>query len=148
MFSCIQCKTSKPVDEYYAHPQMKNGHLGVCKECHKKRMKIRSRTNPHVQQYDCARAKNPERKKKAAARTKLWRSENPEAYKAHTKVGNAIRSGAIEKLPCEFCGELNVHAHHKDYSRPLDVIWLCPKCHHRLHANFPELEGKNKANAF
>jgi hypothetical protein len=25
------------------------------------------------------------------------------------------------------------------------VIWLCPKCHHRLHAMFPEIEGANKS---
>jgi hypothetical protein len=31
------------------------------------------------------------------------------------------------------CGEPKVHAHHEDYSRPLDVTWLCQKCHVQRH---------------
>jgi ribosomal protein S27AE len=60
-------------------------------------------------------------------------------------VGNAVRNGRLTKEPCLFCGEEKVHAHHRDYSKPLDVIWLCPKCHNRLHAAFPETEGERKA---
>ena len=25
------------------------------------------------------------------------------------------------------------HAHHEDYSKPYDVVWLCPPCHRNLH---------------
>ncbi|RUU22662.1 hypothetical protein EN883_18610 [Mesorhizobium sp. M7A.F.Ca.AU.002.06.1.1] len=74
-----------------------------------------------------------------------WREENPVAYKAQTAVSNAVRDGRLFKQPCEFCGDDEVHAHHRDYTKPLEVVWLCPKCHHRLHALFPELEGKKKA---
>ena len=74
-----------------------------------------------------------------------WREENPLAYRAQTAVSNAVRDRRLFKEPCALCGDENVHAHHKDYSKPLEVIWLCPKCHHRLHAAFPELEGKRKS---
>ncbi|TIX28948.1 MAG: hypothetical protein E5V35_00095 [Mesorhizobium sp.] len=74
-----------------------------------------------------------------------WREENPVAYRAQTAVSNAVRDGRLFKQPCEFCGDDEVHAHHRDYTKPLEVVWLCPKCHHRLHALFPELEGKKKA---
>lgn len=36
---------------------------------------------------------------------------------------------------CSKCGKPHpkVHGHHSDYSKPLDVIWLCPSCHMKLH---------------
>jgi hypothetical protein len=142
---CIECAADKPSGDYYAHPQMAAGHLGVCKECHKRRMKVRARTNPAVQEYDRRRAKTPERRQRAAAYEVKWREKNPLAYKAHYQLTNAVRDGRIKKLPCEFCGEARTHGHHRDYAKPLDVVWLCAKCHHRLHAAFPELEGKSKA---
>lgn len=52
--------------------------------------------------------------------------------KAHGLVFQAIKAGTLRRHPCEVCGSENVHAHHDDYERPLDVRWLCPH-HHRLH---------------
>lgn len=57
-----------------------------------------------------------------------WRSKNPEKSRAHREVYFAIRRGALKKEPC-FCGDLDVQAHHYDYSKPLDVEWLCKKHH-------------------
>ena len=37
-------------------------------------------------------------------------------------------------LTCEVCGEVNVHGHHYDYTKPLDVKWLCPLHHVREHS--------------
>lgn len=147
MVECIQCHDEKPATDFYAHKEMAAGHVNVCKECHKARMKARSRTNPRVQEYDRERAKLPSRKQRRTANSKQWRAKNPLAYKAHTEVNKAVRKGILIRLPCEFCGDTNVHGHHKDYSKPLDVIWLCAKCHNRLHAAFPELEGQNKSTA-
>ena len=47
---------------------------------------------------------------------------------AHQQVAKAIRKGEILKQPCIKCG-LKAVAHHPDYSKPLEVIWLC-KAHH------------------
>ena len=42
---------------------------------------------------------------------------------------------------CSICGgEKRIVAHHKDYSRPLDVLWMCNSCHVNLHNN---IGGKN-----
>lgn len=63
------------------------------------------------------------------------RIENEEKYKARTAVSNALRDGRLIKQPCEHCGATEkVQAHHNDYSKPLDVEWLCFKCH-REHAH-------------
>lgn len=50
--------------------------------------------------------------------------------KARSKVLSALRVGRLQKLNCQVCDAPNAEAHHDDYSRPLDVIWLC-KLHHQ-----------------
>jgi len=133
---CIECRQIKPASDYYRHPMMADGKMGVCKECHKKRMLHRRRNNPEVQAYDRLRSKLPERKFFARANTIKWRKNNPEKYKAETMVGNALRDGKLKKGICEICGtDEHVHAHHDDYSKPLEVRWLCALHHHRYHAD-------------
>jgi hypothetical protein len=63
------------------------------------------------------------------------RAQNPAKYKAVTAVGNALRDGKLVRGPCESAGHDcagAIHAHHDDYSKPLEVRWLCRR-HHELH---------------
>lgn len=62
-----------------------------------------------------------------------YRARNPKKYSAHSKVAYAIKIGTLVKQPCEVCGCENTHAHHCDYDKPLDVMWLCPEHHHDWH---------------
>lgn len=62
------------------------------------------------------------------------RMRNPVQYRARYLLNNAIAKGAIKKMPCVVCGEKKSQGHHKDYSAPLDVIWLCDKHHKEEHA--------------
>lgn len=64
---------------------------------------------------------------------KEWRLRNPEKVRAHWQVGNAIRSGVLKRQPCECCGNEKSHAHHEDYSKPLEIKWLCHRCHWNEH---------------
>jgi hypothetical protein len=52
---------------------------------------------------------------------------------AHKEVHAALKNGLLVKQPCEVCGA-PAHAHHDDYSKPLDVRWLCRTHHMGLHA--------------
>lgn len=45
---------------------------------------------------------------------------------------HTIKKGVLIKQPCEVCGEVKVDAHHDDYTKPLDIRWLCRK-HHLAH---------------
>mgnify|MGYP001563464033 CR=1 FL=1 len=47
-------------------------------------------------------------------------------------TNRAIRLGLLVPKPCEACGVTDVQAHHDDYSKPLDVRWLC-RTHHAVH---------------
>ena len=133
---CFKCGEDKPLTEFYRHAAMGDGHLNKCKDCTKKDVRAHRQDNAEtVRAYDRKRAKSPKRKARAAAYGERYRSENPEKRKAHSTVGNAIRDGRLAKGPCAFCGETEgVEGHHHDYSKPLDVTWLCPPCHRRFHA--------------
>jgi hypothetical protein len=52
---------------------------------------------------------------------------------AHHATAYGLKAGILEKLPCEVCGSLIVHAHHDDYAKPDDIRWLCPKHHVAVH---------------
>ena len=71
--------------------------------------------------------------------TTKYKKENREKVRAHMKLANAIRRGDIIKKPCVMCGEVKVEGHHDDYSKPLDVIWLCLKHHIWLHRGLKEM---------
>lgn len=45
-----------------------------------------------------------------------------------------IKQGILIKETCKICGtNENVEAHHEDYTKPLDIIWLCRNHHRELH---------------
>ncbi len=72
----------------------------------------------------------------------------PEAIKARSIVGKLIRTGKIEKQPCEKCGNEKVHGHHDDYSKPEEVRWLCCRCHAAYHKELRKIlrmENRNKS---
>lgn len=71
---------------------------------------------------------------KHARRLYAQRERGSQKRAARVAVGNAIQSGKLTKCPCEVCGTTHlVHAHHDDYSKALDVRWLCPKHHAAEH---------------
>ena len=66
-------------------------------------------------------------------KTQQYDEKYPERYFARYKCKNAIASGKLLREECEYCKRIDTHAHHDDYSKPLDVRWLCPRHHKLLH---------------
>ena len=131
---CFKCGEEKSLDNFYKHPMMKDGTVNKCKECNKKDVAENYRANiNHYINYEKERFKRPERKKQIKEYQRKRRSLNYEKYKANNIISNAIRDGKLSKKPCEICGDLNSEAHHYDYSKPLDVKWLCRAHHLELH---------------
>jgi hypothetical protein len=75
------------------------------------------------------------------SRRKAWNLRNPEKVRAEQIARNAIETGKLLKKPCVICGETKVNAHHEDYSRPLDVVWLCPVHHSERHSLLRKLKN-------
>jgi hypothetical protein len=129
--------------------RMADGHLNKCKECTKKdALHYRSENIEKVKEYDRSRGNLPHRvaARKEYAKTdackesqrksgKKYRECNTVKRAAHILVGNYVRDGKLIKSElCEDCGgKDSIHGHHDDYSRPLDVRWLCSSCHRKWH---------------
>jgi hypothetical protein len=55
--------------------------------------------------------------------------------KARYLLNKAVKEGRIIKpSTCSDCSKSGViiDGHHEDYSKPLEVIWLCKKCHAKI----------------
>lgn len=134
--TCFKCNETKPLADYYRHAMMADGHLNKCKDCTCKDVRQHRLINPEkVRAYDNARASLPHRRAMRQAYAERYEVQSPEKRAAHHAVSRAIRDGKLEKRPCAFCSSAEaVEAHHHDYSKPLDVTWLCKPCHRRFHA--------------
>lgn len=133
---CFKCGSTKPLDHFYRHPRMADGHLNKCMDCARKDSRVNRDGNlDRVRAYDRQRSRLPHNKERRERYVKEWARSHPEKKAAHIAVNNAVRDGRLTKLPCAFCGTAEpVEAHHHDYSKPLDVTWLCKPCHRRFHA--------------
>jgi hypothetical protein len=78
-----------------------------------------------------------------------WRRANPEKYACHIAAAGALLRGQLVKQPCEVCGateeQSRIDAHHSDYSKPLEVRWLCRAHHVRLHAGGEDMFRRDAA---
>lgn len=136
---CYKCGARKPLEDFYKHPKMSDGHVNKCKQCNKKdvRTNRKSKLN-YYQEYDRIRGN-----RQGYEYTKEYRKRYPNKYKAHCILNNALRDNRIEKgFECEICFETkSLVAHHDDYLKPLSVKWLCQSCHVKWHKK--NGEGKN-----
>lgn len=114
--------------------------LRICSKCGSAKTQHHRKDRPS-NRFACLPC-NAQRLKKHRDRVgRTWDHLNPQKRQAHKQVQKAIRKGELIKLPCQRCGTANgVQAHHDDYSKPLDVMWLCPPHHKQRHR---EIEAAN-----
>jgi hypothetical protein len=132
---CKGCKAEKPLTEFYSHKLTLDGYRAKCKECGKK-LTREYNNSPIGVARDKARRENPRRKewlkqfsRKMALRHKNKRKINHVFYKWFVKNRGI-------KTNCEVCdSRIRVEAHHSDYNKPLEVLWLCSKHHKLWHRN-------------
>ena len=144
---CKVCGATDETAEFYSGVRTR------CKECHKRRVKEnRHAKADYYREYDAKRFKEDPKvrlrhkryqsteagKASVSKSREKWLSENPEKRAAHVIFGNALRGGKVSKPDiCTSCGKKatgrKMQAHHHDYTKPLDVIWLCSMCHSKEH---------------
>jgi hypothetical protein len=113
--TCSRCRNIFPTDQFYRSKGKHDGRDCYCRDC---RLEIQ---------------KSPSRKASLRRVSARHRLRHPDREFARQMLGRAVRAGRIKPKPCKRCGSQYVQAHHPDYSKPLDVVWLCRKHHHEHH---------------
>jgi len=136
---CPKCLTVKPLFDFYQRPGYGCGFSSWCKACtlnqQKQRLQVLKQNPEWVsRQREIARnymAKHPEK----------WNKHNPgwkrgklskERVAAYHRANEAEARGIlVNPGACEVCGRsgTRLEKHHEDYSKPLEVKWLCRACH-------------------
>ncbi len=131
---CFKCLRTLPLGEFYPHRQMADGHVNKCKTCNKRDVLEHRMANiDKIRAYDRGRGN-----RQSGEYLSEYRDKNPEKYNAHKAVSVAIKNGTLVRSNCEKCRSIKAHAHHDDYSRPLDVRWLCAAHHRQYHISLCE----------
>lgn len=122
---CRKCKIVKDISLFYKLSRNKDGLYSYCKSCENARLKIRDRVRIKI--------KNPIYLLRKLKSQKRYRLLNPQKTKARLIVNKTIKRGILTRKPCEKCGKEKSEAHHEDYNKPLEIVWLCKKHHTERH---------------
>ncbi len=132
MQKCLICKKNLEFSFFYKNHLRKSGYSNKCKEC-EILVKREQRIKHPVTYKKKDTAYYQKNKKKVLDNRMRWYHKNKDKILAHEKVKRALFNGTLLRKSCEKCGNSKSVAHHDDYSKPLEVRWLCARCHMRLH---------------
>ncbi len=125
------CLHTKPRSAFYPMSRGR-GAQSYCKSCERARRKHYEKTHVYKETKHKWASSEAGRISQRKWQQKTY-ATNPEKSHAHCAVHYALKTGKLIRQPCEICGFPQAEAHHDDYSRPLDVRWLCRRHHADLH---------------
>lgn len=132
MKTCGKCKEKKAAAEFSRDCRSPDGRARRCRLCNRRAVAEWQKNNPENHRKSDAKwsAKNRHVKNSAYY---SYAKRHPNKVRAHQAVQKALKSGRLKKRSCTICRKKRAHAHHDDYSKVLDVIWLCHKHHLERH---------------
>jgi hypothetical protein len=145
---CIKCGDEKPISHFHRNHKMADGHLNSCKLCgalYGKQKHLRHMNDPVWIFKNRAKARAYQERRKQlglfsgqtnkqsdSESKRRWEINNPTKVKAKYLARLAVASGVLKRpQSCQRCEKSadRLEKHHSDYSKPLQVEWLCCKCH-------------------
>ena len=147
---CTCCKVEKELKYFYKKPNGRLGYHSACKECLKIKERAYREKYPELKRiqdqiyHEKLRAKFsgldlPYHHVRMSERSLMGfdrYAEKKMQCLAANLLNYALRINIIQKPDkCSMCGKKdNIQAHHNDYSKPLQVAWVCVKCHAKFHS--------------
>lgn len=127
--NCSTCNKDLPITDFNINKKAVDGLQSICRACHIEYKASYEQTSVSIATQRFSSLK--------------WNNGNKTKTEAHKQVKAAIRNGNLHRQPCEQCESLKTEAHHEDYSKPLDVNWLCRKHHRERHQDINEYFRNN-----
>jgi hypothetical protein len=111
------------------------------REYDRNRPNAKERVIQNQERIDRYKTENPKKYKQIHQQKIEWAKRNRHKRNAQQKLSRALLNGTVLRPDrCELCDDTKVQAHHPNYSKPLDVIWLCASCHSEEHKKLREIE--------
>lgn len=132
---CPSCKVSKLLSDYQIDRGRVDGRCLYCRECNNARRRASYAKNSR-KDYNREYHSKPDVKERNRLRAKRMREKYPDKLLCRNKVNWAIGTGKLQRQECEICYKPNAQAHHKDYSKPFEITWLCSACHGKEHKKY------------
>lgn len=136
MKRCPTCGVEKAENQFHREKRRKSGLQSQCKSCQRElHIKYYARNREEIRRKARIHAASEASRVKARIRDRIRAKKHPEILGAHMMVKGALLIGLLKKPTiCEKCqSRRNLEAHHEDYSKPLEIMWLCRECHISKH---------------
>ena len=130
---CTKCKQVWELSQFIKKAKRRGGDSPHCQECRDKNNlhNAKWRENNLESRHRAQKAWREKNRAKTRQNMVRWNLRNKDKKAAHNAVKIAVRNGVLMRGDCSICGSTeNIHAHHEDYTKPLEVDWFC-KHHHR-----------------
>ena len=138
---CKRCGELKSISELRANKGCRYGVQKICRVCDAARAKELYQTNRLQKKISVDAYRKTEQGKKvvraAADRIRIKRNDVWKQVRAAVIKGELTKPNSCENCNTLITDNNELHGHHSDYSKPLDVIWLCRECHMVAHNKKP-----------
>ena len=137
--ACCDCKELKSLSLFGSDKRKPDGHTYNCRVCLRKYWALFKRKPETLAQVKKSKSNYYQRNKKKINELGKKRDHLPSEIPkelARWRLQTHVKRGKIKKLPCQTCGNPKSQGHHPDYSKPLDVLWLCSTHHMLQHRKY------------
>lgn len=140
---CSKCHEAKPLADFTVDRRIHGGRTGTCRACAAARRFLTPDQRRRKRERDQERRARMPEKQRENQRANRRKPELRRHHNARRSLCRALQQGRIVRPPtCSACGAGGrIEGHHHDYSRALDVEWLCSSCHAKRHRKHDMAEG-------
>ena len=154
MKKCTKCYKLRQSKSFYPNKKTKDKLDSWCRFCRStyllakiQQQKWRDKHKGYIENWKLVNkySSSKENIKWRKAHPFYWKKEKRDKKKlwARWNFKNHIRYGKIKRQICEVVGCSQIgEGHHADYTKPLDVQWLCKKHHIEHHKKLKQKERK------